>query len=703
MEWSWALLGPAEQTLLRRLSVFAGGFGLDAAEAVCAGGAIDAEDILDGIAALVDKSWLVMEPGDGIVRYHLLETVRQYARERLVEADELATIQRAHATHFLAVMETAAPHLVGGSERPELVAELRLEHENLRAAAEWMLADPARTTFALRLTGALFWLWYATGSFRDLRLLADRVLALPTPDAPDAPIFRGRALVTSGLTALTQGDYALAEAQLTEAIPLLEAGNETRAVDATIAKLGAAQLLGGHIDRAIATLDTAVARTTHLPAHDMGSIFASFWRAWAAYLQGDLDVARTLIVRNLDAAEGAALHTAIAHSKAVLARIELARGDVESACRYAGESLDAEHRMGDGWGTALALDVIAMLAAERGRPEDAVRLLAGTEAHRERLAMAIPGVAPAERDALLAPLRARLGAAFDDEWRAGRALSEIELVGLAVAEAARHTCENRIVAPAVRANAENGSHHTLQVRALGPLEVAVNGRLVDSRAWGSVRPRELLVFLLLHSEGRTKDQVGLAFWPDASAAQIRNNFHVTLHRLRRTLGASDWITVERDRYRVDAERIALFDAHAFEIDLAQALAALKRQAPDAAVRLEAALALFRGDLLDGEPVGDWHLEHRDRLQRRFVEGLMALGAHHASAGRSAKAAEAFRRVLARDDLHEDAARALMAAQAALGERAQALREFQRYSERLRKELGVAPGPEMQRLAAGLRA
>jgi DNA-binding SARP family transcriptional activator len=547
----------------------------------------------------------------------------------------------------------------------------------------------------------VFWLWYATGSFRDMRVLADRTLALPAPETSDAPLLRGRALLSSALTALAQGDYALAQAHFTEALPLLDAGDDTRAVDAAMAKLGAAQLLDGRIDLAIATLDAAVARTRHLPAHDMGSIFASFWRAWAAYLQGQYDAARALIVRNLDAAQDASLHTAIAHSKAVLARIELARGEVESACRYAGESLDAEHHVGDGWGTALALDVIAMLAAERGRPEDAVRLLAGIDALRERLAMAIPGVAPAERDAQLATLRARLGPEFDGAWHAGRALTERELVTLAVAEAARHTCENRIAAPAAPVSAGPGTR--LHVRALGPLEIAVGGRPVDARAWGSVRPRELLVLLLLHPDGRTKDQVGLAFWPDASPAQIRNNFHVTLHRLRRTLGGSEWITIERDRYKVDAERVEGFDVRAFEEGVTQALTALRRHEPDAAGRLEQALALFRGDLLDGEPAGDWHLEHRDRLQRRFVDGLMALGRHHAGASRDAKAVEAFRRVLARDDLHEDALRALMTAQAALGERPQALREYQRYSDRLRRELGAAPAPETQRLAATLRA
>ena len=81
----------------------------------------------------------------------------------------------------------------------------------------------------------------------------------------------------------------------------------------------------------------------------------------------------------------------------------------------------------------------------------------------------------------------------------------------------------------------------LRVLALGPLQVFVDGPIDRVAAWGSARPRELLVFLLMHPEGRTKEQVGLAFWPDASPAQLRNSFHVTLHRLRKALGGAEWI------------------------------------------------------------------------------------------------------------------------------------------------------------------
>lgn len=692
MEWSVALLGVPEQVLLRRLAVFAGGFRLEDAEAICADHPLDAEDILDGISMLVDKSLVMMESGDGAARYRLLETVRQYARERLEEAGELEAYERRHALRFLAVIEELAPQLVGGAVHLELIAMLRLEQENVRAATVWSFATPDRAEHGLRLAGALFWLWYAFGSFRELRGLADRALALPPAGNP---LLRGRALVTSALTALAQGDYPLAIAHFEQALPILRTAGVAAEVCAATAKLGAALMLAGDFDRAIPTLDNAMRLTQDCPPGDLGAIFANFWRGWAAYLQGDLAGARDYIVSNLVSAERARLPTTRGHSLAVLARIDFRRGDVEAACQHVAESLEIETMMADGWGTALALDAVAIIAAARGRHDDAVRLLAGTDALRERLAMAIPGVAPAERAALLDALRERLGAGFAARWAEGAMLDLDALVTIGTAEAARHTAEHRVVPPP----AAPAPRRRLRVRALGALQVALDDRTIEAQAWGSSRPRELLAYLLLHPDGRSKEQVGLAFWPDASPAQLRNSFHVTLHRLRRALGAAEWVTLEADRYRVDRALVETFDVWQFETDTRGALDALRRGREDAATALEGALAHYHGDLLDGEPVGDWHLEHRERLQRLFAQGMTALGAHWSAAGRPAKAAETYQRLLARDPLHEEAVRGVMEAQAELGERAQALRAYRRFVELLRREVGAEPSARTTALAA----
>jgi predicted ATPase/DNA-binding SARP family transcriptional activator len=684
MEWSFALLGAREQTLLRRLAVFAGSFSLDAAEVVCAGAPLETEDILDGVSALVDKSLVVMEPGDGVARYRLLETVRQYGVERLAEAGERAALERRFAEHYLAIIESAEPTLIGGSNAPAVLAQLYDEQDNLRAATHWSLADSERADLALRFVGAMYWFWYALGQFREARQLVDRALAMGDARDPD---LRGRALVSSALTALAQGEYPLSCAHFEEAIPLLRAAGDDDGLGSALAKYGAARMLGGDLSGAIGTLDEALAFTKGRPDHDISLIFARFWRAWAAHAEGQNDLAREMLAINTAVGRAHRLPTTLAHSLVTEARVEVARGNVELACTLVMEGLELEVSINDAWGIGLAIDVVAHVAALRGHLEEAARLLAGVAAHRERLAVALPGGNPAERVQLIASLRASLGPRYAELETEGRSLSTAQTVGIALAEAARHTTEYRVPLAIESRSAGSGK---LRVLALGPLQVFVDGALVESTAWGSARPRELLVYLLMHPDGRTKEQVGLAFWPDASAAQLRNSFHVTLHRLRKALGNPSWITLVHDRYRVDPAVLEEFDVLEFEREVADARRSLKRQEEAASAKLEQALARFRGDFLDGEPVGDWHLEHRDRLQRVYIDALMELGARLAAEERHAKAAEVYRRVLARDELHEEALLALMKAHAAVGERSQALRAYRRFADRMREELDAEP-------------
>ena len=696
MEWSHGLLSAREQVLLRRLAVFSGTFALDAVEAVCSGDPLDVDDILDGVAALVDRSLVVMNAGEGEARYHLLETVRQYGRERLAEAGEEQTLDRRHAEHYLSVVETAAPNLVGGANSMDLVARLARDHDNLRSASLWSVADASRAEHALRFAGALFWYWYAVGHFREARQLTDRALEMASTTLP---VHRGRALVASALTALAQGEYARSIADFESAIPLLREAGDAHGVAAATAKYGAAILLGGDTGRAIPILDDAMRLAKAWPPSDIVRVFSHFWRAWAAYREGNFTVARDLIAANVEIARAQNLPTSLAHGLVTLARVELALDNVEDACRAVLEGLEIEVVIQDGWGIALGLDAIGFAAARRNRHQDAGRILAATAAHRERLAVALPVLSQAEHDALEVQLRSALGDRFDAVCAEGRALSTSQVVAMALEEAARHTAEHRV--PVRKREIETGQPK-LRVLALGQLQVQVGGTRVDPSAWGSARPRELFVYLLLHPEGRTKEQVGLVFWPDSSPAQLRNNFHVTLHRLRKALGGAEWVTLVNDRYRVDPGRIEEFDALEFEQAAVDAKRAAQRGEADVVPMLEKAVALFHGDFLDGEPMGDWHLEYRDRLQKLYVDSLMQLGARHELAERHAKAAEAYERVLARDALHEEALLALLRAHASLGERSHALRVYHRFADRMRRELDAEPGVETVRFVERLQ-
>src|SRR5580693_9524101 len=150
--WSYSLLTGAEQVLLWSLSVFAGGFALDAAEAVCGSGDLDVLDIADLLGSLVDKSLVVAEPAGEGLRYRLLETIRLFAAERLAEAgdDEAAAVAAAHCAHFLAVAEAAAAHLTG-PEQGIWLNRLDADQGNLRRAAGHAAGDPDGTALVLRL------------------------------------------------------------------------------------------------------------------------------------------------------------------------------------------------------------------------------------------------------------------------------------------------------------------------------------------------------------------------------------------------------------------------------------------------------------------------------------------------------------------------------------------------------------------------
>jgi predicted ATPase/class 3 adenylate cyclase len=157
IDWSYDLLSEPERALLRRLSVFSGGWTLEAAETVCQGPSIDDYNVLDPLAQLVNKSLVVVDADEGVeTRYRLLETVRQYAREKLIEASEGMAVRDLHLQYFLGLAERAEPELIG-SNMPEWLNRLEVEHDNFRAALEWSLKQNPQV--GLQLAGTLYWFW----------------------------------------------------------------------------------------------------------------------------------------------------------------------------------------------------------------------------------------------------------------------------------------------------------------------------------------------------------------------------------------------------------------------------------------------------------------------------------------------------------------------------------------------------------------
>ncbi|HLW58298.1 MAG TPA: tetratricopeptide repeat protein [bacterium] len=223
MDWSYDLLSPKERTALHRMSVFAGRWTIDAAEAVCSGDSIEAADILDLLTQLVNKSLVVVDTQGGEARYRLLETVREYGRARLQEAGEADGVQRRHRDWYLGLAERAEPELHG----PNQIAWLeRLEenHDNLRAALAWSKADAGADAGGLRLAAALCDFWDIHGHFAEGRAWLDEMLAL---HKGAAPVLRVKALNRVGHLAHRQGDYAQVPALCGEALTLSQAEGDT--------------------------------------------------------------------------------------------------------------------------------------------------------------------------------------------------------------------------------------------------------------------------------------------------------------------------------------------------------------------------------------------------------------------------------------------------------------------------------------------
>jgi non-specific serine/threonine protein kinase len=218
MDWSYQLLSSSEAALLRRLSVFAGRFSLEAAEGVCADELVRAAEILDLLQHLIDKSMVISEDQHGAVRYRLLETVRQYGHERLDEAGECRPAM-CHLEFFLALAEEAEPNLQGigqGASQAEWLDKLALDHDNLRAALEYALAQ-SDAELAVKLAAALWRFWEVRGYLSEGRESLKQALAIGL-SAP--PSLQAKALDGAGRLSWRQGDFCDAKRLFAESLVL---------------------------------------------------------------------------------------------------------------------------------------------------------------------------------------------------------------------------------------------------------------------------------------------------------------------------------------------------------------------------------------------------------------------------------------------------------------------------------------------------
>jgi predicted ATPase/class 3 adenylate cyclase len=262
VDWSYSLLNPAEKSLLRLLSVFAESFDLDAVEGVCGGGDIETFDIADLLGSLVDKSLVVAEPAGEALRYRLLETIRQFAAEHLVEAGDgtAEAAAAAHSQYFLALAEAAGPHLEG-PDQGRWFARLDADHANLQRAAEHAASDPDGTAGVLRCGVALRGYWLARSRCREALGLLLPVLDRPEARA-DPSLFGAALVIVTGLAPMV--DIAPARQYGEQAVEVARQLGDDRLLADALGMLSAMHFFTGRPDRGLALGWEAVGRARPL-------------------------------------------------------------------------------------------------------------------------------------------------------------------------------------------------------------------------------------------------------------------------------------------------------------------------------------------------------------------------------------------------------------------------------------------------------
>jgi len=343
IEWSHSLLNPAEQVLLRRLSVFPGSFGLDAAEAACGFGDIDVFDVTDLLGQLVDKSLVMAEPAGDALRYRLLETIRQFAAERLAEAGggEQAATEAAHRAWYLSVAETAAPHLTGPDQGAWL-ARLDLEQANLRRAAESAARDPDGTAHVLRLAVALkrYWLTHRTEGVFD-RIQS----ALGRPEARADPHLFAAALITAVSLATGAVDIATRRRLAEQAVTLARQLGDSRLLIESLIARSEVDITTDDSERGLPAGREAVELARQLGDDVLLGFSLSKYLMWEALI--DLADAKPLFAEAIAATRRSGDHLYASYVNNQAAVRAMRTGDIPAARAYLEEAAGAMRAIGD--------------------------------------------------------------------------------------------------------------------------------------------------------------------------------------------------------------------------------------------------------------------------------------------------------------------------------------------------------------------
>lgn len=367
LDWSYTLLSSVERTVLQRLSVFGGGWTLEAAEAVCGGDGVAAVDVLAVLPNLVDKSLVLVSAMDGEARYRLLETIRQYAHAKLAERAEADTVRDQHLEYYLHWAESAETKLIG-SDQLAWLRRYEAERDNLQAALGWGQLAPQRAEAALRLAGACGRFWRLHGYLSEGRMHLSNVLSAAEGAATTgAARARAAALNWAAALAYRQSDYAATRAFCEKALALWrELGSAGRAgVAESLNILGQVTAEEGDYVTAPALFEESLALFREV-GDPVGSGELLMQLGWAAMRAGDYEQAAPPLEEALPLLRTTGYTTLIAFALAGLAELAVRRGQYDRAVPLLEESLALRRERGEKWGLATALGSLGWVALRRG-------------------------------------------------------------------------------------------------------------------------------------------------------------------------------------------------------------------------------------------------------------------------------------------------------------------------------------------------
>jgi predicted ATPase/DNA-binding XRE family transcriptional regulator len=361
IDWSYDLLSEQERILFRRLAVFVGGWTLEAAESVCSGDGIESDQVLDLMSQLVNKSLIFVNIVGGISRYRRLETIREYAREKLDASGESVAVHDNHLEFFLKLAETAEPHLYS-RDAIEWCNRIEADHDNLRLALDWAQGSKDRAENGLRIVSALIDFWLTRGYLVEGRERTSAMLA-------HANDFQRTALYSNVLSnaawfASFLGDFPGARAFANEALEISRELNDKLGISYALHVQGAVAIDNNEYALAEKLLEEALQNKRELNNVPLLGLLTTM--GWSAFGVGDYPLARRRLNEVLLLATQAGNKDNVSTALGGLAEVDLREGRYDSATKLIEECIAIEREFDDKWHLGVALGVWSWIAVLQG-------------------------------------------------------------------------------------------------------------------------------------------------------------------------------------------------------------------------------------------------------------------------------------------------------------------------------------------------